>query len=87
MKVYGLTTAMSVDGRMQTCRVIVAAKSQKAAVEAFQEHGMRNMTLNHFRNYGSQTWNPGENEIALSQPGQPFVRADHALIFNPMEKR
>lgn len=87
MKVYGITTSLPISGRTTTCRVIVAAKSQKAAVEALQEHGMRNMTLNHFRMYGSQTWNPGENEIAMSQPGQPFVKADQSRIFNPMEKR
>lgn len=67
LKVFGylLTVAEcppAPNGSRQT-RAIVAAPSQKAAAEAF------GVSLHEFRNYGGETGNAGEIEVATSDPG------------------
>ena len=47
-------------------RLVVATTSQKAAAEAF------GMTLNRFRNYGSETTNEHDVAAAMSEPGTVF---------------
>ena len=45
-------------------RVIVNAKTQKAAVEALNATGIGNMTAHHLRTYGAPTGNPIEVAVA-----------------------
>ena len=79
MKVFGITTMppQSWGAESRQVRVIVAATSQAKAVAAMQAAGIGNMTVGHLRTYGSQSWNPVENEVALSKPGQVFWAEDN----------
>lgn len=61
LKVYGCNE----DGRY---RAIVAATSQKAAAELI------GISVNHLREYGSQTGNAKEIEIAMRRPGMVWRR-------------
>lgn len=70
LKVFGATTTPSRQWGAQTrqVRVIVAATSQRAAVEALNAAGLR-ITLGEMRTYWSQTGN--DHELAAATvPGQ-----------------
>lgn len=73
MKVYGFTTTP--DGAWGATtgqvRVIVAARSKKAAVVALNEAGL-GLSEHFFRTYGAESWNATEHEVALSSPGTVF---------------
>ena len=74
MKTYGITVTPAAGWEASTrqVRAVVAAKSQKAAVEAFQAAGLSNLTLHHFRNYGSESANAVEVQVTGSRPGVVF---------------
>jgi hypothetical protein len=60
MKVYGMSFGRE--------RGIVAAKTKRAAAEAF------GVTLHAFNGFACPTGNPEEIEIAMGKPGTPFFR-------------
>ena len=78
MKVFGIRTTPNSrwGATSRQVRVVVAATSQVKAVEAMQQAGMGNMTVNHLRNYGAVTSNPTEVEVAHTSPGQVFWSED-----------
>jgi hypothetical protein len=85
MKVYGVA-GTGPDGKQ--ARFIVAARSRKAAVEAFQECGYRNMTNHFLTMYGAVSGNPTEIEVATADPGVVFVQADYyGAPYVPVEKK
>jgi hypothetical protein len=76
-KVWGVVITPNPDWGATTrqVRVIVAARSQKAAVEALQEAGAR-VTVGFLRTYGAVTGNATEVAVATASPGQVFFAED-----------
>ena len=72
MKVFGIRTIPNSHwgATSRQVRVVVAATSQTKAVEALQQAGITNMTVNHLRNYGAVTSNPTEVEVAHTSPAR-----------------
>lgn len=73
MKVFGGAT-FAPGGAQQ--RTIVAASSQKAAVQALKDAGIPNITLGEFRGYWAVTHNEDELRIALESPLTVFRSSD-----------
>ena len=70
MKVYGVSTYLR--GIEKQVRVIVAARSEKAAAAAI------GISLYEMRTYGSDTSNPKEITAAMSKPGAVFYKRTNA---------
>ena len=75
LKVYG----GAFDG---TYRYIVAARSQKAACEALNVAGLP-LSLYAFREYGRETGNDTEIELAMRAPGAVFRTDAHQREYYP----
>lgn len=76
LKVWGVNTSL----RGVQARTLVAARSQKRAVELLAEVGSP-VSLHYFREYGSQTWNHGELEIATEEGVWVNIGDYHEALF------
>ena len=78
MKTFGLLAMAPSSWQASTrmVRVVVATTSQAKAVAAMQQAGIANLTINHLRNYGGETWNEDEIAVATSKPGTVFWAED-----------
>lgn len=77
-KTYGILTTVprAWGAESRQARVVVAASSRKAAVEAMRTAGLSNMTAHHLSLYGAVTGNDIEIAVTQDEPGVVFWAED-----------